>query len=226
MTIDHPHNMAHSPVLDTSSTPIFTHKMIKRVGEGSLPSLAYECRDCTFEQWESIDPPEGWSKGPAQVALFSTQDSTMRSYPSFEGQPDAVDFIDEIPGNEYRLIAVNLSGRPVGRGPNGLMVEAQVERDTRLVFTAGIRVHELTDSEGNIYVLFVHHVDTDDGQNIDFQSEDALAYFTPPEGWTYSTRIVERALVLDAQKSDGVVTILAIRGPINSAWEKYVSDEL
>ena len=104
------------------------------------------------------------------------------------------------------------------------MVEAQVQRDTRLVFTAGMRVHELTDSEGNIYVLFVHHVDTDDGQDIDFQSEDALAYFTPPEGWTYSTRIVEEELVLDARSSEGVVTILAIRGPINSAWEKYVSN--
>ena len=209
---------ASMPPADGQS--IFTHKMIKNTGESPFASLAYECRECTFEQWASIDPPEGWTKGPAQVAVFSEQHSTMRSYPSVEGHPDAVDFLDDVPGNEYKVIAITLNGRLVGRGSDGIVAEVKVQRDTRLVFTAGMRVHELTDPEGNVFVLFVHHVDSGDWQDADFQSADALSYFAAPDGWTYATRILEEELALDSDNSEGVVTVLAIRGAINSTWER------
>ena len=182
--------------------------------------MAYECAQCTFEQWESIEPTQGWTKGPAQVAVFSEQHSTLRSFPAVEGHPDSVDFLDDVPGEEYRVIAITLSGRLVESGPGGIVAEVQVQRDTLLVFTAGMRVHELTDPEGNVFVLFAHHVDTDDWEDADFQSEDALAYFTAPTDWTYSTRILDEDLALDSDNHDGVVTVLAIRGPINSTWEK------
>ncbi len=198
----------------------FTHKMMKQTGENPFASLAYECTECTFEQWESIVVPEGWSKGPAQVSLFSAQESEMRSYPSVAGHPDTVDFLEEVPGNEYRVIAVTLDGRLVEMGPNGIVVEVQVQRDTRLVFTTGMRVHELTDPDGSVFVLFVHHIDTDSWQDVDFQLADALDYFTAPAGWTYSTRILDEELVLDSANSDGVVSVLAINGAITSAWEK------
>lgn len=198
----------------------FTHKMMKQTGENPFAQLAYECVECTFQQWESIVAPSGWSKGPAQIALFSAPDSIMRSYPSVEGHPDSVDFLDEVPGSEYRLIAVTLNGKLIENGPNGIVAQAQVQRDTRLVFTKGMRVHELTDADGNVFVLFVHHIDKADWQNADFQSENVLDYFTAPEGWTYATRILAEELVLDSNNSDGVVTVLAIRGAINSTWEK------
>ena len=198
----------------------FTHKMMKQTGENPFASLAYECTECTFEQWGSIVAPEGWSKGPAQISLFSAQESEMRSYPSVEGHPDTVDFLEEVPGNEYRVIAVTLDGRLVETGPNGIVVEVQVQRDTRLVFTAGMRVHELTDPDGSVFVLFVHQIDTDSWQDVDFQPADALDYFTAPTGWTYSTRILDEELVLDSANSGGVVSVLAIRGAMDSAWEK------
>jgi len=214
-----------SPQADASmepeeSNPVFTHKLIKKTGENPFASLAYECPQCTFEQWASIDPPEGWTKGPAQVATFSEQYSSMRSYPSAEGHSDSVNFLDDVPGNEYRIIAINHSGRLVKAGPAGVVAEVQVQRDTLLVFTSGMRVHELTDPEGGIFVLFAHHVDTGDWEDVDYQSEDALAYFTPPPDWTYSTRILEEDLVLDSDNHEGVVSVLAIRGTINSTWEK------
>lgn len=53
----------------------FTHKMVKQTGENPFASLAYECRQCSFAQWDSIDPPEGWTKGPAQIGLFSASHS-------------------------------------------------------------------------------------------------------------------------------------------------------
>ena len=100
------------------------------------------------------------------------------------------------------------------------MAQAEVQRDTRLVFTAGTRVHQLTDPDGNVFVLFVHHVDEDEWANVDFRSADALDYLSAPNGWTYSTRILDEELVLDSNHSNGVVSVLAIRGTINSAWGK------
>jgi hypothetical protein len=69
-------------------------------------------------------------------------------------------------------------------------------------------------------ILFVHHVDSGDWQDADFQSADALSYFAAPDGWTYATRILEEELALDSDNSEGVVTVLAIRGAINSTWER------
>ncbi len=200
--------------------PGVTHKMMKNTGENLFASLAYECAQCTFEQWESIVPPQGWSKGPAQVAVFSAPDSVLRSYPPVVDHPAAVDFLSEVPGDEYKVIAITHSGRIVANGANGIVAEVQVERDTRLVFTAGMRVHELTAPEGDVFVLFAHHVDTAAWENTDFQSEDALDYLTAPEGWTYSTRTLDEELALDSESSQGVVTVLAIRGAVNSTWEK------
>ncbi|MEE2834668.1 MAG: hypothetical protein VYB65_01460 [Myxococcota bacterium] len=215
-----PATEADASMEPAESGSVFTHKMIKQIGENPFASLAYECPECTFEQWASIDPPEGWTKGPAQVAVFSEQHSTLRSYPVVEGHSDSVNFLDDVPGDEYRLIAINHSGRLVEHGPAGIVAEVQVQRDTLLVFTTGMRVHELTDPEGNVFVLFAHHVDTDDLEGADFQSEDALAYFTAPTDWTYSTRTLDEDLALDSNNHDGVVTVLAIRGPVNSTWEK------
>ena len=198
----------------------FTHKMVKQTGENPFASLAYECPQCSFAQWERIDPPEGWTKGPAQIGLFSAPHSALRSHPEIDGHAASMDFLEEVPGNEYQLIAITRSGRLVQRGPGGIVAEVQVQRDTRLVFKPGMRVHQLTDPEGHIFVLFAHHVDTNSTQAIDFQSEDALAYLTPPTGYTYSTRILEEDLALDSNNHDGVVTVLAIRSELNSTWEK------
>jgi len=193
----------------------FTHKMMRSTGENMFAALGYECAECTFEQWLAIDPPEGWTKGPAQVLLASGGE--LRSNPSFDGVPDSMDFVPEIPGNEYELIVKNLDGRLISTGPGGLVVEAQVMRDTLLFFEAGRRVHELTDPEGNVFVLFAYGVDPADVVVPDFQNEDVLADLSAPEGWTYSTRILDEELALD---TDGAATVLAIRGDTISTWEK------
>lgn len=48
---------------------VFTRKMMKSTDENRFSALGYECNTCTFEQWLSIVPPEGWSKGQAQVLI-------------------------------------------------------------------------------------------------------------------------------------------------------------
>ena len=210
----------HGPVLLPDQAPpepadgTFTHKMIKKTDDNNFSQLAYECPSCTFEQLKSIDPPPGWSRGPTQVLL--AQAGELRSTPC--GVPSSVDFLAEMPGNEYQLIAKPLGGELLEVSSQGIMVINQVQRDTLLRFSAGNRVHELTSPEGDIYVLFAYGVDSMDEPVPDFNRTDILDGYPTPTGWTYSSRVLERGLVLD---SAGVVSVLAIRGDApSSTWEK------
>lgn len=192
----------------------FTHKMTRATGENQFALLGYECRECSWEQVEAIVPPPGWKKGPTQVLIPTGE---MRSRPSFEGVPDSMDFVPEIPGNEYLLIVKNVDGRIIEIGDMGIVVEAQVIRDTLLRFPPTARVHELTDPAGNVFVLFAHGIDPDDPDRVSYLDADALSYLRPPEGWTHTTRILIDELLLEA---NGRATVLAIRGENDSTWEK------
>ncbi len=194
--------------------PVFTHKMMKPSGENPFSHYAYDCNQCSFEQWLAIETPEGWTKGPSQV-LLPTGD--LRSTPSFDGVPDSMDFVPEMPGNEYQLIAKALDGKLHQGEGGGLIAEVQVMRDTILIFAAGRRVHELTDPEGRVFVLFAYHVDPMNVEIPDFQDADLLADFTGPVGWTYSTRILNEELALDTPE---VATVLAMRGELVTTWEE------
>jgi hypothetical protein len=89
-------------------------------------------------------------------------------------------------------------------------------RDTRLAFDAGRRVHELTDPEGRVFVLFAYQVDPQNVVIPDFQDPGFMGEFTPPTGWTYTSRVLAEALVLD---TPDVATVLAIRTEKTSTWE-------
>ena len=196
-----------------SATQIFTHKMIKPTGENPFAQLAYECSQCTFDQQASIEAPPGWSKGPTQLVLATGE---LRSRPC--GMPSSVDFLPRVSGNEYELIARPLDGKILEFGEQGLVILIDVERDTVLRFPAGRRVHELTNPEGDVYVMFAYEVDSMDAKIADFDRPDALDGHPIPTGWTYSSRILRHELVLD---SPGVVPVLTFRGsgPL-STWEK------
>ena len=128
-----------------------------------------------------------------------------------------MDLIPEIPGNEFELIAKTLTGSIVEMGDNGLMAMVEVMRDSLFRYPAGSRVHELTNPEENIFILFVYEVDSEDFDTSYFEAEDALTNHPVPEGWTYSTRILEEELVME---SNDIATVLAIRGDIASVWQQ------
>ena len=208
-----PGTVAPDPSNDLGSS--FTLKLLQNTGENPFTNLVYECDQCSFEQHAAVQPPTGWSKGPTQVIIPPGE---LKSTPCFEGVPSSVDFVPEIPGNEFKLIARNLSGTILEIGPNGLMILSEVMRDTIFRFPRGSRVHELTDLDGNVYVLFGYEVDSTNFTDPDFEDADALADYPRPAGWSYSTRILTRDLVME---SSGVVSILSIRaGAATSTWEK------
>ena len=209
---------------------VFTHKMMKQVPGGTPDQkFAYECQSCTFEQWLSIEPPPGWEAGPAQVSLMDS--GNLRSRPSLEKIKeefadlqeedfyDSWDFLEEVPGNEYELIAVNIGPAQIIQYPPNVVVRTQVMRDTALIFDAGTRVHELTDSTGDVFVLFAYGVDPENVVIPDFQDPEALGDFTPPDNWTYSTRLLEEELVLDSEDKATVLALRPLAG-LTSTWEK------
>ena len=57
---------------DTTAVPpqSFTHKMMFATGENPFAHLAYECRECTFEQWNSIVPPRDGPKAQRRLDFF------------------------------------------------------------------------------------------------------------------------------------------------------------
>ena len=211
---------ANSQLTPPQSTgDAFTLKLLKRTGENFFSSLAYECNDCSFEQFENLRAPRGWSKSPMQIILPTGE---LESQLSFEGVPSTMDFLPEIPGDEFKLIAKNLESEVIKIGLSGIMLKSKVMRNTVLRYLAGTRIHELTDTEGNSYVLFAYEVESVDFDRSYFENADAMSHYPHPRGWTYSSRIINEDLELI---SEGVVTVLAIRSKTSSVWEKRSNKE-
>jgi len=99
----------------------------------------------------------------------------LQSQLSLEGVPSAMDFLHEIPGNEFKLIAKNLESEVIKIGTSSIMLKSQVVRNTILRYSAGTRIHELTDTKGNSYVLFAHEVESADFDRSYFKNADAMS---------------------------------------------------
>ena len=69
----------------------------------------------------------------------------------------------------------------------------------------------------SIFVLFAHGVDPQNVVIPDAQAADMLGDFSPPEGYTYATRILEAPLELDTSDT---ATVLAFRGGRITTWER------
>ena len=85
-----------------------------------------------------------------------------------------MDFLHEIPGDEFKLIAKNLESEIIKIGLSGIMLKSKVMRNTVLRYLAGTRIHELTDTEGNSYVLFAYEVESVDFDRSYFENADAM----------------------------------------------------
>ena len=195
---------------------VFTHKLIRMTDDHPpISSLGYECDRCTFAQWKSIVPGEGWSKGPAQVLIADS--GLMRTKPTHDEYPAAVNFLDEVPGDEYELIVINIGGEIIELSPSRIVVRAEVSRDTVLQFNPGRLLHILTSPDGVEYVLFAVGVDPDNPLIPDVDAPNFLGDFEPPQGWLYSTEITTNGETLDAS---GLTSVIAIRKMRELTWER------
>ena len=192
----------------------YTLKMQTSAGESPFAYYSYECNACTLSQFFAIDPPDGWQKAPAQVILPNGE---LEAALIIDDVPLSIDFIEEIPGEEFELIAHSMNGRIVQIGGDGIMAVVNVARNTVFRFPAGRRVHELTDPAGDVFVLFAFEVTSELSEMPDLQSANALDGYPLPNGWTYTNRLLEEAFVMD---SNGLAVVLSIRADISSTWQK------
>jgi hypothetical protein len=187
-------------------------EMQQETGENPFARIVYGCRDCTPEQVAAIAVPDGWTK-PAPMQVVPAQTSLVT--PDVPEVAQAMDFVPEIPGDEFVLFARVEHGQLLGVGTDGPMALVEVERTTTFTYPAGSRIHEVVDTDGATYVMFGIAVAlVDDG--IDIGDADALAGLGLPDGWSYSSRVLTDDLVVD---SGGLAHVFS--KPNHTYWQRY-----
>lgn len=162
------------------------------------------CTACTLAQYQAIVTPSGWEKAPPRVGLWSSGTFTSPTPPA--GAPSAVDFVPEIPGDEFLFIAEVLSAQIVGYDASlGILATAQVRRDTVHTYDAGSVVHEVIDAAGNHYVLLTFDYALSQS-TYDLGTVGSLASLALPVGWSYESRILTQPLVI---ASNGLATVFS-----------------
>lgn len=188
----------------------YVMEMRKLLGE-LFPRLVYACSsECTPEQFAAIPVPTGWEKSiPKEMLPIAAG----MPYPPPLGELPAVDYIPEIPGAEFALVAKLLGGALLSASPQ--IVVAQIERSTVFTYEAGKVVHEVTDPDSNRYILFVVAIELIGG-GLDPTQLDAFDSLVLPDGWTYASRTLAGDLVVD---SEGVATVFSHSGL--TTWQLY-----
>lgn len=86
-------------------------------------------------------------------------------------------------------------------------VPNDVERDTVFVFNAGQPVFELTDPNGHVYMMQSYSQIVDANLTYD-QLADLGSRLQLPEGWTFSTRVLDEAFSLTTESTDGIAYVV------------------
>lgn len=153
--------------------------------------------DCPPDVWNAIDPkalakelgafevvmngPRFWVMDRI-IATGTTRDGTTKTFDGLEATQRA---------------ALSLPFRDILFGSRPYSVKT-VNRETTYLYEAGKPVHEITDDEGQVYVMqtFAEIVD----KTLSMDDLAGLgARLKLPDGWSYSTRVLDTDLELTAK---------------------------
>ena len=166
----------------------------------------YGCLECTLEEFQSVTPPPGFMRSSAADSPASSAE--RRPVPDAPGVPETI-FVD---GIEFELFAQVQTAQILDFATQTVI--ADVERDTTFFYDAGSTVHELLDPDGATWLLFVASVENPIpgvGLDPDLDQLGALDGLPLPDGWTYSSRILSEALVVE---SGGLAQVFNVGGEI------------
>ena len=152
---------------DETSTPpsyrdnaTFTHKMMLATADNPpTSSLGYECRNVLSSNGKASSRLKAGPKARHKVLLADSGE--RRSDPTHPEHPSSVDFLEEVPGEEFVLIVINTGAEIIEVTESRMVLKASVIRDTVLEFNPGRRLHILTSPEGKEYILFAMGIDPD-----------------------------------------------------------------
>jgi hypothetical protein len=196
---------------EAAAAPQYVLEVTKPTG-GFFGRDAYTCAACSLDDFASLAVPGGFQKSLAK--RFMPGDGTSNATPQ-PGTPASLDLILDLPGNEFEYGARVLSGVVHAlSSPIGPLAVAQVERTSEFIYYAGDVIHEVIDTEGNHYILFLFAVALE--PTIDEDAVGSLAGLPLPSGWTYASRTLASDLSV---VSTGVASVFSQGGANN--WQLY-----
>lgn len=158
--------------------------------------------DCPQDTFDAIDPVAVVAEMGVTAAIpngprYWVLDEIVANELAGSGE------IRDFGGIEMRSIAtVDLGPGLPDRSPYS---DRSVARDTEFAFAAGRTIHELTASDGSIYVMQSYSTEVDPSL-----TADALAglggRLELPDGWTFASRVLDDQLVVE--DIDGIATVI------------------
>lgn len=161
--------------------------------------------DCPEEQWQALDMDQLAEENNAAAVLPNgprhwTMDRIIASGSSNTGQ------VKNFDGLEMSLRGV-LTGKLRSLFTSGAKPyrTKTVARETTYVFEAGKAVYELTDRDGNVYVMQSYSQQVDSTLTM-AQLPSLGSRLKLPKGWSYAERVLSQELQLTATGQATVVT--------------------
>lgn len=165
--------------------------------------------DCPEDKWSQITQDEvNEEYGAKQSKLNGPRYWTMDEIIGMGSSVDTPTFTfggeDGIEMQQRAVLTTKANQATVG---DQTYVPNEVNRDTVFVFKAGQPVFELTDPDGNVYMMqsFATYVDT--GLTYE-QLPELGSKLQLPEGWSFSTRVLDADYNLSTESSDGVAYVV------------------
>ncbi|HET7714888.1 MAG TPA: hypothetical protein VFK86_04610, partial [Bauldia sp.] len=152
--------------------------------------------DCPAAVWDAIDPKAlAKELGAAEVVMngprFWVMDRIIASGETKDGETKV---FDGLAATQRATLSLPFRDIIFGSRP---YTEKTINRDTTYVYDAGKPVYEITDDEGNVYVMqtFAEIVDKDLTMDDLAGLGDRLKL---PRGWSYKSRVLDAELRLTA----------------------------
>jgi hypothetical protein len=158
--------------------------------------------DCPQEAFAAIDPAAVATELGVTVALpngprYWLLDDIVANRMAGSGE------IRSFNGIDMRSIAlVDLGAGVPDRSP---YARVSVERDTEFVFEKGRQIYELTGPDGSVYVMQSYSVEVDPLLTVE-QLPGLASRLELPVGWTFASRTLDEALVVE--DIDGIATVI------------------
>lgn len=196
---------------EAAAAPEYVLEVAKLTG-GFFGRDTYNCPSCSLADFAALTVPAGFQK--AVPKRFLPSDWTSSAIPQ-PGTPASLDLILDLPGDEFTYVARVLSGLVYAlNSPIGPLAVAQVERTTEFTYLDGDVIHEVVDTDGNHYILFLFALALEG--TIDEDAVGSLAGLPIPAGWTYASRMLDADLTVT---STGLTSVFSQGGANN--WQLY-----
>ncbi len=163
------------------------------INEGGFRADVYGTQglsECPADQWEALDPQTIQEElGALAIVMNGPRYWLIDGLRSF-GEIGESRLFGELEMRKFASVA--LEPGDISQNPYS---ERSVVRDTEFTFAAGSEIYELTEPTGKVYVMQSYSQIVDDTlTETDLPTLDDV--LQPPEGWTYSVRILDEAMVV------------------------------